>query len=428
MLDTELAYLYNLMREGIKLDLGIMRAFADSLGHPENDFKSIHVAGTNGKGSTAAYIFNIMRQKQNAGLYTSPHLVRFNERIIFNQNQIRDSDIRDFISSNRPTIDRLALENRNPTFFEATTMMAFQYFSKKKADYASIEVGLGGRLDSTNIITPEVSVITQIGYEHADKLGCSLTSIATEKGGIIKKNVPVVLSDTKPEVVRTIKSICSIRDAELILSEQQCTVENLHLTEDGTSFSLRTPKDKYEISTPLLGEFQVSNIATSVLAVESTESAFSSKKDIEKGVKETRWPGRMEVIRKDPKVILDCSHNPPAAVSLVNTFSKIFGRKPVIVTGMLSDKDSYSYINVIRKISDEVIFTTPNDEGRAVDPAKLDRLYGHLFAKHQAINDPIDAYRKALGSAPLILVTGSIYLVGVIKDFEEGNAMPFVLN
>lgn len=184
---SNLDYLYNLKRAGIKYDLTVMREFADMLGHPERDFRSIHITGSNGKGSTSAFIYSILRQKFSVGVYTSPHLERFNERIIVDNEEVPDEYIDGFIEKYRPKFDELSKVNRNPTFFEVTTMMAFQYFKDRKVDYASVEVGLGGRLDATNIIMPEVSVIAQVGYEHADKLGCSLTSIAYEKAGIIKE-------------------------------------------------------------------------------------------------------------------------------------------------------------------------------------------------------------------------------------------------
>ena len=164
MIEETLDYLYGLKREGIKLDLEATREFANHLGNPEKNFKNIHVAGTNGKGSISSYTYNILRQKYDTGLYTSPHLIDFNERFIFNKEMISNDYIASFINENRKYIEELGIKKRNPTFFETTTVMAFKYFSDKKADYASVEVGLGGRLDSTNIVNPEISIICQIGY------------------------------------------------------------------------------------------------------------------------------------------------------------------------------------------------------------------------------------------------------------------------
>ncbi len=416
------------MREGIKLDLEIMRDFSDMVGHPERRFKSFHVAGTNGKGSTATFIYNIMRQKYGTGLYTSPHLVNFNERIIYGLEQIDDGYIKDFVKKYRGAILDLAKGNRNPTFFETTTMLAFDYFASRGAEFAAIEVGLGGRLDSTNIIIPEVSVITQVGYEHADKLGCSLTSIATEKGGIIKSGIPVVLADEKPEVVRTIKSIASVRGANLIQTGSEAKVRNLEISEEGTSFTLKTSRDEYDLRTRLLGDFQVRNICTAVVSVENGDTVSLSSRQIEKGIGEARWPARVEVVKTNPKVVLDSSHNPPAAVSLVKTFKKVFRKKPLLVVGMLSDKDAYSYLSVMKGLSDSIIFTSPMEERRAMDPEKMDRLYGDMFKRHIVIKDPVQAYEYALEKSNLILVTGSMYLVGLIKGREDGKVMPYDLN
>lgn len=428
MLKNELDFLYGLMREGVKLDLSIMGLFSKLVGHPELEFNSFHVAGTNGKGSTASFIYNILRQKYRTGLYTSPHLVKFNERIIFGLDQIDDEYIGNFISKYRKTILDLAGTNRNPTFFETTTLLAFKYFADMKAEYAAVEVGLGGRLDSTNIITPEISIITQIGYEHADKLGCSLTAIATEKAGIIKKGIPVVLSDEKPEVLRTIKSIAEARGSELFLAPAESKVKKLSITEEGTRFTLVTDNDKYEIETTILGDFQVRNIATAVVALEHSNAESLTAKDVEKGIHESRWPARVEVIKSSPKVVIDSAHNPPAAFSLVKTFRKVFRKKPLLVVGMLSDKDAYSYLSVLKQLSDKIVFTSPREEHRAMDPEKMNRLYGGMFRNSLVVKDPVEAYEYALGKSGLILVTGSMYLVGLIKGYENGEVMPYDLN
>lgn len=428
LLDSELDFLYGLMREGVKLDLEIMRGFSEAMGSPQDSFRSVHIAGTNGKGSTASFIYNILRQRHNTGLYTSPHLVKFNERIVYNLEQIDDDYIRQFVRDHRSTILELAKSNRNPTFFETTTMLALDFFKSRKADFAVLEVGLGGRLDSTNIVNPVLSVITQIGYEHADKLGCSLTSIATEKGGIIKEGVPVVLSDEKPEVVKTIRSIASVRNSNLILTWKESEISNLEISEEGTSFSLRTPAETYDIRSPLLGDFQAGNISTAVVSIENCDYAKFSRKDVEKGISESRWPARLEIVRSDPKVVLDSSHNPPAAISLVRTFRKIFREKPLLVVGMLSDKDAYSYLSVLKGLSDKIIFTSPLEEKRAMDPEKMDRLYGYMFREHNVVKNPWEAYERAKEKSALILVTGSMYLVGLIKELEDREVMPYKLN
>jgi dihydrofolate synthase/folylpolyglutamate synthase len=235
----DLEFLYSLKREGVKLDLDIMREFAPRLGNPQDKFKSFHVAGTNAKGSVSSFIYNILRQKFSTGLYTSPHLVKFNERIVVDRDFITDEYMEDFMTKYLPIIIDLMKTRRNPTFFETTTLMAFDYFSNKKVQYGSIEVGLGGRLDSTNIIKPEVSVICNIGYDHFDRLGCTLDSIAYEKGGIIKEGRPVVLSDQKEEVVRTIRRISDLKNSRLFEVAKNSVARNIDEGIHGISFEVK---------------------------------------------------------------------------------------------------------------------------------------------------------------------------------------------
>lgn len=425
VLSSELKYLYGLYREGIKLNISLTREFSRRLGSPENSFKSFHVAGTNGKGSTSAFIYNTLMTRHSAGLYTSPHLVSFNERIIANRDQISDSEIEEFVRDNRELIGALAKENRNPTFFEATTVMAFKFFETRKLEYASIEVGLGGRLDSTNIITPEVSVITQVGYEHADKLGCSLTSIATEKAGIIKSGVPVVLGDRKKEVVDAVRRIAESRNSKFIHVPSEVTISDFKQGIDGSSFILGTPKREYRIRTSLIGEFQTSNIACSVLALENSNVKGMTKAGIEAGIKNTRWPGRMDIIRKDPIVMVDGAHNPPAANALRIAMGELGIKSPTLLLGMLSDKDAFSFLRIMRGISDTVIFTSPDEPSRAIKPEKLREISNGIFRNTSVIDDPVEAYEKAAETSEFILVAGSLYLAGTIMKHLNAPVMPY---
>lgn len=428
MFRENLDFMYALSREGMKLDLEVMKSFSEMVGNPERDFKSVHIAGTNGKGSTSAYLYNILRQKFKAGLYTSPHLIKFNERIVLDRNQIEDSYIEDFISKYRPVIQELHQVNRNPTFFEVTTELAFKYFSEKKADFSSIEVGLGGRLDSTNIIMPEISVITQIGFEHADRLGCSLSSISFEKAGIVKKGIPVVLSDTKPEVVKTVSRVASLRNSEFIHVPKACKISEVKMDAHGTEFDLQTSSNSYHIRTRMIGDFQPSNIAATVLAIETLKDHNISATEIEKGIEETMWPARLEIINRDPLIILDSAHNPPAANALARSFKKIFNKKPVLVIGMLSDKDSFSYLSVMSSLTDEIIITTPNEKMRAVNPKTLAETASRMFRNVKVVYDPIEAYEYAKKISSCVLVTGSIYLVGEIKKHEKSSVISYVTN
>jgi len=425
MIEDTLNYLYNLKRNGIKQDLTATRLFAEYNGNPQDNYRSIHIAGTNGKGSISSYIYNILRQKNNTGLYTSPHLIDFNERIVFNRELITDEYIKKFVDNNKNYIEEMAKEYRNPTFFETTTVMAFKYFSDRHADYASVEVGLGGRLDSTNIINPEVSVIAQIGYEHYRILGCSLTSIAYEKGGIIKETKPVVLLDDKPEVVAEIKKLAAVRKSKLIRVSEYCTVKDLEYDMEKIKFTAVTPDGSYNIDAKNSGLFQVKNICTAIAAVNSLENPPDIN-TVERGIYESRWPGRFEIVDSHPLVIFDSAHNPPAANALVESYTKIIGKKPLLVIGMLSDKDVFSYLSVMSRLSDSVIFTTPDEPERAIPPQTLRELSGNLFKNITVIDDPVMAYEYAIKSSDYILVTGSMYLVGFLKKYIGSPAVPFI--
>ncbi len=427
MIEDTLNYLYNMKRFGIKLDLTATRHFADHLGNPQNNFRSIHVAGTNGKGSISTYIYSILRQKYNTGLYTSPHLINFNERLVFNKEMVDDEYIEKFMEENMDYIKGLEKIGRNPTFFETTTVMAFKYFSDKKADYASIEVGLGGRLDSTNIINPEVSVIAQIGYEHFQQLGCSLTSIAYEKGGIIKNGKPVVLLDNKPEVVREIKKLCEIRNSKLIRIEDYCKISDINYDLKSIRFKMKTEKDEYDIEAKNTGLYQIKNIASSISAIEALGGGID-KAMIINGIRETNWPGRFDVISTAPLVIMDSAHNPPAAHGLVNSFKNIVNKKPLLIVGMLSDKDVYSYFSIISELSDEVILTIPDEPERAMNPEEIKKLVYTMFREIKIINDPIEAYEYGIKKSSCILVTGSIYLVGMLEKHVGKSVMPYDVN
>ena len=425
MSNPNLEYLYALNREGVKLDLSVTKMFSSMIGNPEKDFSAFHVAGTNGKGSITSFIYNVIQQHTPAGMYISPHLVTFNERIMADDSFIDDEYISKFIQQHMPEIENLKLTDRNPTFFEVTTAMAFKYFSDRHVRTASVEVGLGGRLDSTNIVEPEVSIIANIGYDHFDKLGCSLTSIAYEKAGIIKKNVPVILLDDKDEVVKTVSRVADLNDSKLIRVSGVSSVFDLRTWETGMSFVLKTPVDTYEIKTSMIGEFQVRNIAAAVLAIENGKSMSPDRMTIERGISQARWPARMEIIRNNPPVMVDCAHNPPAAHALVSSFKKFTKIKPTLIIGMLEDKDFFSYLKIIHDLSDDLIITTPQDTPRAMPAEKLGKVATQMFKNVKVIADPIEAYEYATANSSYVLVAGSMYLVGYIKMLEKSSIMPF---
>ncbi len=424
MKEDILNFIYNLKREGIKYDLKVMRDFDDFFGSPHKFYKTVHITGSNGKGSVANMVFNILRKKSSCGLYTSPHLVRFNERIFAQDREIGDDEIENYLRKYMEYITGNMQIKRNPTFFEVTTEMAFQFFKDQNMDWASIEVGLGGRLDATNIITPEISVITRISYEHTDRLGTTLMEIAREKGGIIKEGVPVATGETKPEPLRELRRIASLRKSKLIESSTYTRLKQFNPTEYDSDIEIETDYHNYNIKLRLPGAFQVENVRTVISAMENLKEGIDPK-IIESGLNNSRWPGRMEIIKKDPLVMIDSSHNPSAALTLATSIKKMFKKKPLLVVGMLSDKDHYSYLHNISSCSDSIILTTPEEPDRSVDPEKLRPIAQEVFKSVKVIRDPVEAYEHAIGSSDFVVITGSMYLIGVIASKLNVEMLPY---
>lgn len=424
MKEDILNFIYNLKREGIKYDLKVMRDFDDFFGSPHKFYKTIHITGSNGKGSVANMIFNILRKKSSCGLYTSPHLVRFNERIFGQDREIGDDEIENYLRKYMEYITGNMQIKRNPTFFEVTTEMAFQFFKDHNMDWASIEVGLGGRLDATNIITPEISVITKISYEHTDRLGTTLMEIAREKGGIIKEGVPVATGETKPEPLRELRRIASLRKSKLIESSTYTRLKQFNPGEYDSEIEIETDYHSYNIKLKLPGAFQVENVRTVISAMENLNDGVDPR-IIETGLNNSRWPGRMEIIRRDPLVMIDSSHNPSAALTLATSIKKMFRKKPLLVVGMLSDKDHYSYLHNISSCSDSIILTTPEEPDRSVDPEKLRPIAEEVFNSVKVIRDPVEAYEYAIRSSDFVVITGSMYLIGVIASKLNVEMLPY---
>ena len=245
------------------------------------------------------------------------------------------------------------------------------------------------------------------------------------KAGIIKKNVPVILLDDKDEVVKTVSRVADLNDSKLIRVSGVSSVFDLRTWETGMSFVLKTPVDTYEIKTSMIGEFQVRNIAAAVLAIENGKSMSPDRMTIERGISQARWPARMEIIRNNPPVMVDCAHNPPAAHALVSSFKKFTKIKPTLIIGMLEDKDFFSYLKIIHDLSDDLIITTPQDTPRAMPAEKLGKVATQMFKNVKVIADPIEAYEYATANSSYVLVAGSMYLVGYIKMLEKSSIMPF---
>lgn len=403
----------------------------ESLGSPQRCFPSIHIAGTNGKGSTAAMLSSILcAQGMRVGLYTSPHLVEFSERIQINGCPIPDRAFLPLIQEIREHLPKeisspLKLEeNLQPTFFELTTALAFLYFAREGVEMAVVEVGMGGRLDATNLLMPVVSVITQIEKDHCKYLGSGLARIAWEKAGIIKQGVSVVTAEGKEEPFNVIRSQALERGAPLIRVGENVLTRG----ENPSDFSYRGPIFSLDhLECALNGSHQIQNAATALAALEVLkEKGFSiGPQAIRLGLSRVRWDGRLQIVGEDPPILLDGAHNPSAARVLANAlpgFCK--GRNRLIfVVGILKDKDIDAFFARLIPLASEVILTCPNYE-RAAPLSVLEKAmesYCVPFRSIPLVSEAIDVARSVAHTDDLICVTGSLYTVGEVKAHLEGR-------
>jgi dihydrofolate synthase/folylpolyglutamate synthase len=409
-----LDYLLRLELFGMKLGLDNINRILSFLNNPQKSYPTIHIAGTNGKGSTAAIMESILANSgYRIGLYTSPHLVDFRERIRINGRLIDQKYVTDFFTDVQ---DKFAAIN--PTFFEAVTALALTYFRDEKVDLAVIETGLGGRFDATNVITPVVSVITNIDKEHTQHLGQEISQIAFEKAGIIKSGVPVVTAAGHIDARRVIRQTCKQRKSNLIsiFDETQWVIQDIN--ERNTEMDIFTRSQKYfNLRLALPGRHQLENAICGIVAAEQAESLNIKLTPTGAviGFRDVKWPGRLQRIEKSPEVILDVAHNPAAMKRLYEYFKEFYSNRYIIaVFGILADKDSNRMLTELGRFADVMIITKPMTE-RAADPEKLARQASHLTSNFQVIPHVRDAVKTAIESArpeDVILITGSHYTVG----------------
>jgi dihydrofolate synthase/folylpolyglutamate synthase len=453
--DETIRYLYNLQKYGIKFGLENITGLMSALHDPHTAFRSVHVAGTNGKGSTSAIIASVLQASGfRTGLFTSPHLVSFTERIRIDGQEISETDVIALAGEVRDIAS--GLEDFSPTFFEVVTAMAMLYFKRNRTDMAVIEVGMGGRLDATNIITPEVSVITGISYDHKEFLGSSLGDIAREKAGIIKKRIPVAVSGQEPEALAVLEDKALEQEAQLFLYGRDFASALKKSDVSGIRFEYHSG-DRLAIQDlvlPLPGEYQMQNASLAIKALELIKyRGLTSKADgtatahhtspithhsIREGLRNVRWPGRLEFIHDDPPVVIDGAHNPGAAVVLARTLKKDFlkkYKKIIIILGIMDDKDIKGIMEPLLPVASETVLTAPA-YSRSATPEKLAGIARSLGFSNLRISptvkDAIDtAMRTAENSSltgdypSLILVSGSFYTIGEAKEaFGQKGVFP----
>ena len=414
-----LAYLDSLGKFGINLGMERIEDLLKELNNPEQKVRTIHVTGTNGKGSVTSMITNILLVSGlKVGKFTSPHLVRYNERIEVDGKEISDEDFALVVTAVRRAVESVMAKGTDqPTQFEVLTAAAFLHFALQKLDYAVIEVGLGGLWDSTNVITPVVSVITNVSLDHTDRCGKTVEEIAMQKAGIIKDGVPVVTA-AEGEALGPIQAMSLFKQAPLYIYGKAFTGQEVTSSMEGQTFTLSAGDyhSNYEVKLP--GAHQILNTAVAVVAAKlaSKQDSRINELALHQGVALTKWPGRLERISQNPDVILDGAHNPAGAAVLRAALDKYYsGKKICFIFGMMGDKDISQVITTLFR-KEDTIYTVRADEGeRAAEPEALAEQIG---SQAKAMHDLAAAYKTALaevGEDGLVCVCGSLYLVGTFK-------------
>ncbi len=429
--DETIAYLFGLQKHGIKLGLSNSFLLMDLLGNPQRRFASLHVAGTNGKGSTSAFLASILAAGgRRVGLYTSPHLVSFTERIRINGVPIAESRVVELADRLRGLISGLPDAGGNgevsPTFFEVTTALAFAYFAEEGIDCAVVEAGMGGRLDSTNVVTPLVSVITNIDLEHTEFLGESIEEIAGEKAGIIKPGVPVVTGAVQQEALGVIEAEALRQGSPVYVLHRDFDARRTIGGREQRMDYRGTGTTRRDLAIGMTGRHQVDNAALALAALEAAGSRLPVSDDaLAKGVAGARWEGRLERVSERPDVYLDGAHNPASAEVLADALSEMkpHYRALVLVLGILRDKDWRGIIERLVPLADRVIVTAPS-YGRAMDASSLAAQVKQLHGDVASAGTVEQAVRQAAaeaGPGDLVVITGSLYTVGdaravLVKD------------
>lgn len=411
-----------------KFGLANITTLAEALGSPQRSAPCVHIAGTNGKGSTAAMLESILRgARYRTGLYTSPHLERINERIRIAGVDISDETFAAAWTHVQAVIESLLANGKlaaHPTYFECITAIAFVAFAEAGVNFAVYEVGLGGRLDATNIVEPEVGVITSIDFDHESFLGHSIAEIAGEKAGIIKQNATLVSAVERPEARAVIAARCKEMNARLVEVDGAWRVEAVESKGGFYRVSAISAVDTKTLTLEpsLAGRFQIRNaLAAATAAQLLAERGFSlSDGAIERGVREANWPGRLERLSERPAVYLDGTHNPAGAQELLRFWKENFsGRRIVLVYGAMRDKAVDEIAGLLFPAADRVIFTQPL-QPRAISAPLLAEMTAHLTKSSSIVAEPADALETAIeGASPddAIFATGSLYLVGDLRSY-----------
>jgi dihydrofolate synthase / folylpolyglutamate synthase len=421
----ELDYLESLIGSGIRPGLERMRAMLEVAGHPERMVPAVLVAGTNGKGSTAATLASILnRAGCRTGLYTSPHLVRLEERWKIDGHAVAEESLRGSVNELRRHADQAEF---SPTYFEALTLLAFLLFRDHECDVAVLEVGMGGRLDATNVVDPLLSVITGIELDHQEWLGETIEQIALEKAGIARGGSPLLANSRWPEALEAISRRCGEVGCDLHVLGDEVAIDEVHVGLESIGVRMTTKSAEYHLHSRLTGEHQVENLALAVRGAELLSGRFRGidLSAITEGVAATRWRGRLEsFMLPDRLVLVDGAHNPSGAEAAARFIDRFLPRPRLLVFGALGDKDVRSMLESLSRCADRMILTAP-DSDRAIDPATLMEMLGGAVPAEVIRNDAeaIEASlrREEIGS---VIICGSLYLAGTAVRILDQIEMP----
>jgi len=411
--------------------LGHVEELLSRMADPQLAARTVHIAGTKGKGSVSAMIAQVLSASgYRTGLYTSPHLLNLRERIRINDTLISEVEFAATMDEIKPFIEAMRQDTifRLPTYFEVLTVLAFVYFQKKRLDFQVLEVGLGGRLDATNVVSkPVVCIITTISLDHTQILGNTLGEIAGEKAGIIKPSCWVVLSPQPGEAASVINEICREKEAKVVQVGKDVTWHKIGGDFHYQSLVIDGRKNSYDVSIPLLGDFQLENAATAVAALEIIDpTGFAiSAANIAQGLARVQWPGRFQILQQHPIVLVDGAHNVTSIKRLVSNIKAYFNHKKIVlVFGTSSDKDIQGIINELVPLSPQVIVTRSSHSSRATPTATLAAEFNKRGIRPEAKETVAEAISRALSlvdRTDIICVTGSLFVVAeALNYFSEG--------
>ncbi len=414
-----LNYLYHLEKFGMIFGLTQVEKILNAIGNPHKEIQAIHVGGTNGKGSTAAMMASILQKEgYRVGLYTSPHLTRFTERIRVNGEEIEEEEVAVLTEWMKKEIESAGITSPF-TFFDFTTAMALRYFNQKLVDLAILEVGLGGRLDSTNVVDPLISIITNVAKDHEEYLGKTILKIAKEKAGIIKKGRPLITAATQPQVLRLFSKTCQEKRSLYF----RVGKEFRYIRTGNEDFDYEGLDRKlWGLHLNLKGFHQVVNATTALGAMEVLENLGYrvSTEAMVDGLRDVDWPGRLEMVSSSPRVILDGAHNPAGALALKESLEKDFQYQHLILlVGIMKDKDSRSMLHLLAPLAEHIILTRPQTD-RATPPLLLRKVLGENGKRTEIEEDLKKAIDRGLSlthEEDLLCITGSLYTVGEARSY-----------